>query len=216
MPTIDVDYAEFEKLLGAELHRDPEKINEVLALAKSEMKLFDENTGAMTIEVKDTNRADLWNIEGLVRTLRLLLGLDRGLKRYKTVKEIADVYVDKRLANIRPYIGCSIIKNLKLTDPMIRAVMQLQDKLDHTYGRNRRRTSIGLYNFDLMTPPFSYTVAKPTEVSFVPLGFEKEMSLKEILKHHPKGLEYGSIVRETASTRYFSTVRRGYCHFHRS
>jgi phenylalanyl-tRNA synthetase beta chain len=72
--------------------------------------------------------------------------------------------------------------------------MQLQDKLDHTYGRNRRRTSIGLYNFDLMTPPFSYTVAKPTEVSFVPLGFEKEMSLKEILKHHPKGLEYGSIV----------------------
>jgi phenylalanyl-tRNA synthetase beta chain len=29
----------------------------------------------------------------------------------------------------------------------------------------------------------------------VPLGFEKEMNLKEILKHHPKGLEYGSIVR---------------------
>ena len=195
MPTIDVDYAEFEKLLGAGLHGDPEKIDEVLALAKCEMKFLDENTGAMTIEVKDTNRADLWNIEGLIRTLRLLLGLDRGLKRYKTVKGIADVYVDKRLANIRPHIGCSIIKNLKLTDPMIRAVMQLQDKLDHTYGRNRRRTSIGLYNFDLMTPPFSYTVAKPTEVSFVPLGFEKEMNLKEILRHHPKGLEYGSIVR---------------------
>ncbi|MGA3192299.1 MAG: phenylalanine--tRNA ligase subunit beta [Candidatus Bathyarchaeia archaeon] len=194
MPTIDVDYAEFEKLLGTELHKDPEKIDKVLALAKCEMKLFDENTGAMTIEFKDTNRADLWSIEGLVRTLRLLLGLDRGLKRYKTVKELAEVYVDKRLANIRPYIGCSIIKNLKLTDPMIRAVMQLQDKLDHTYGRNRRRTSIGLYNFDLMTPPFSYTVVKPTEVSFVPLGFEKEMNLREILKHHPKGLEYGSTV----------------------
>jgi phenylalanyl-tRNA synthetase beta chain len=195
MPTIDLDYAEFERMLGIELKKDPEKINEVLALAKGEMKVFDEKTGAMTVEIKDTNRTDLWNIEGLVRTLRLLLGLDRGLKRYKTVKEIADVYVDKRLANIRPYIGCSVIKNLRLTDPIIRAVMQLQDKLDHTYGRNRRRTSIGLYNFDLMTPPFSYTVAKPTEVSFVPLGFEKEMTLKEILKHHPKGQEYGSIVR---------------------
>jgi phenylalanyl-tRNA synthetase beta chain len=194
VPTIDVDYAEFEKLLGKELHKDPEKISEVLALAKAEMKVLDENTGSMTIEVKDTNRADLWNIEGLVRTLRLLLGLDRGLKRYTTVREAAEVYVDKRLADIRPYIGCSVIKNLKLTDPMIRAVMQLQDKLDHTYGRNRRRTSIGLYNFDLMTPPFSYTVAKPTEVSFVPLGFEKEMNLKQILKQHPKGLEYGSIV----------------------
>jgi phenylalanyl-tRNA synthetase beta chain len=195
MPTIDVEYAEFEKMLGIELKKDPEKINEVLALAKGEMKAFDENSGMMTVEIKDTNRTDLWNVEGLVRTLRLLLGVDRGLKRYKTVKEIAEVYVDKRLASIRPYIGCSIIKNLKLTDPMIRAVMQLQDKLDHTYGRNRRRTSIGLYNFDLMTPPLSYTVAKPTEVSFVPLGFEKEMNLKEILKLHPKGQEYGSIVK---------------------
>jgi phenylalanyl-tRNA synthetase beta chain len=195
MPTIDIDYTEFEKMLGIKLNKDPEKINEVLALAKGEMKVFDEKTGAMTVEIKDTNRTDLWNIEGLVRTLRLLLGVDRGLKRYRTVKEIADVYVDKRLANIRPYIGCSVIKNLRLTDPIIRAVMQLQDKLDHTYGRNRRRTSIGLYNFDLMTPPFSYTVAKPTEVSFVPLGFEKEMNLKEILKNHPKGQEYGSIVR---------------------
>jgi phenylalanyl-tRNA synthetase beta chain len=195
MPTIDLDYTEFEKMLGIELRKDPEKINEVLALAKGEMKVFDEKTGAMTVEIKDTNRADLWNIEGLVRTLRLLLGLERGLRRYNTVKEIADVYVDEKLANIRPYIGCSVIKNLKLTDPIIRAVMQLQDKLDHTYGRNRRRTSIGLYNFDLMTPPFTYTVAKSTEVSFVPLGFEKKMNLKEILKRHPKGQEYGSILR---------------------
>jgi phenylalanyl-tRNA synthetase beta chain len=194
MPSIDVDYAEFEKMLGVKLDKDLEKINEVLALAKGEVKLFDEKTGTMTVEIKDTNRADLWSIEGLVRTLRLLLGLDRGLKPYKALKPIADVHVDKRLDNIRPYIGCSITKDLKLTDPMIRAIMQLQDKLDHTYGRNRRRTSIGLYDFDLTTPPFSYTVAKPTEASFVPLGFEKEMNLKQILKQHPKGLEYGSIV----------------------
>jgi len=72
--------------------------------------------------------------------------------------------------------------------------MQLQDKLDHTYGRNRRRASIGLYDFDLIKQPFSYTVAAPDEVSFVPLGFEKSLSLREILREHPKGAEYGSIV----------------------
>jgi len=194
MPTIDVDYAELQKMLGIDLKRDSEKIDEVLAFAKSEVKLFDEKTGIMNIEIKDTNRPDLWNIEGLVRTLRGFLGIDKGLRHYSLGKSVVEVYVDKRLENIRPYIGCSIVKNMKMTDPVIRGIMQLQDKLDHTYGRNRRKTSIGLYNLDLMKPPLSYTVVKPTEASFVPLGFEKRMNLKEILVEHPKGIEYGEIV----------------------
>lgn len=194
MPTIDVDYAELQKMLGIDLKRDSEKIDEVLAFAKSEVKLFDEKTGIMNIEIKDTNRPDLWNIEGLVRTLRGFLGIEKGLRHYSIGKSVAEVYVDKRLKNIRPYIGCSIVKNMKMADPVIRGIMQLQDKLDHTYGRNRRKTSIGLYNLDLMKPPLSYTVVKPTEASFVPLGFEKRMNLKEILVEHPKGIEYGEIV----------------------
>jgi phenylalanyl-tRNA synthetase beta chain len=194
MPTIDVDYAEFERMLGIELNKDLEKINDVLAFAKGEVKLFDEKTGMMSVEIKDTNRPDTWNIEGLVRTLRGFLGLDKGLRQYTAGKSLVEVCVDKRLEDIRPYIGCSIIKSVKLTDALIQAMMQLQDKLDHTYGRNRRRTSIGLYDFDLIAPPLSYAVAKPTDASFVPLGLEKKMNLKEILKEHPKGLEYGSIV----------------------
>lgn len=194
MPTIDIDYAELQKMLGIDLKRDSEKIDEVLAFAKSEVKLFDEKTGIMNIEIKDTNRPDLWNIEGLVRTLRGFLGIDKGLRHYSLGKSVAEVYVDKRLENIRPYIGCSIVKNMKMTDSVIRGIMQLQDKLDHTYGRNRRKTSIGLYNLDLMKPPLSYTVVKPTEASFAPLGFEKRMNLKEILVEHPKGIEYGEIV----------------------
>jgi phenylalanyl-tRNA synthetase beta chain len=194
MPTIDVDYAEFERMLGIELNKDLEKINDVLAFAKGEVKLFDEKTGMMSVEIKDTNRPDTWNIEGLVRTLRGFLGLDKGLRQYTAGKSLVEVYVDKRLEDIRPYIGCSIIKSVELTDALIQAMMQLQDKLDHTYGRNRRRTSIGLYDFDLIAPPLSYGVAKPTDASFVPLDLEKKMNLKEILKEHPKGLEYGSIV----------------------
>ncbi|MEM2936195.1 MAG: phenylalanine--tRNA ligase subunit beta, partial [Candidatus Bathyarchaeia archaeon] len=73
-------------------------------------------------------------------------------------------------------------------------IMQFQDKLDQTYGRMRRRTSIGLYDFSLITPPLRYGVAKPREISFAPLGFEEKMTLEEILQRHPKGLEYGHLV----------------------
>jgi phenylalanyl-tRNA synthetase beta chain len=194
MPTIDIDYDEFEKMLGIELHRDIEKVNDVLAFVKGEAKLFDENEGTMSVEIKDTNRPDVWNIEGLVRALRGFLGLEEGLREYKVGKQIAEVYVDQRLEGIRPYIGCSIAKNLKLSDKVIRGLMHMQDKLDQTYGRNRQKTSIGLYNLDLIKLPLQYTVAKPKEVSFVPLGFAEKMSLKEILTRHPKGLEYGHIV----------------------
>jgi phenylalanyl-tRNA synthetase beta chain len=194
LPTIEVDFAEFVKLLDIELERDTDRVNEVLAFAKGETKSIDEKTGLMSVEIKDTNRADLWNVEGLVRCLRGFLGLEKGLRKYTVGNVLAEVHVDGRLKRIRPFIACSVVKNLNMTDAIIRDIMQLQEKLDHTYGRSRRRASIGFYDFDLIRQPFSYTVAKPDEVSFVPLGLDKSLSLREILREHPKGVEYGSIV----------------------
>jgi phenylalanyl-tRNA synthetase beta chain len=175
-----------------------DEINEILAYVKGEVKLFDEKEGVMSVEIKDTNRPDTWNIEGLTRALRGFLGIEQGLKEYVVGKPIVEVYVDRRLENIRPYIGCSVVKNVKLTDTIITGLMHLQDKLDQSYGRNRQRTSIGLYDFDLIKSPLHYTVARPTEISFVPLAFDEKLTLKEILTKHPKGLEYGHIVSRHA------------------
>jgi phenylalanyl-tRNA synthetase beta chain len=177
-----------------EFNRNVDSINDVLALVKGEVKLLDEKEGEMNVELKDTNRPDMWSVEGLARTLRGFLEVEEGIKKYAVDKPIVDVHVDAKLETIRPYVGCAVVKNVKLTDAVIRGLMQLQEKLDQSYGRNRQRTSIGLYDFDLITPPLRYTVAKPADVSFVPLGFEEKLSLKQILRKHPKGLEYGRIV----------------------
>ena len=195
MPTIEVDYAELEHLLNLKLQGDMAKLDELLAFVKGEVKLYDKTAGVVSVEMKDTNRPDLWSVEGLARGLRGFLGFAKGLKKYTIGKSIVDVHVDSRLEKIRPFIGCAIVKNVALTDTIIRGLMHLQDKLDQTYGRNRQKTSIGIYNFNLIKPPLSYTVAKPEEISFAPLGFTEKMSLKEILKHHPKGIEYGHIVK---------------------
>ncbi len=196
MPTIDMDYADFEKLLGVEMHKDMKKLDNVLAFVKGEVKLFNEREGVLSVEIKDTNRPDLWNIEGLARALRGFLGLEKGFRHYVVDKPIVDVNVDSRLRGIRPFIGCSVVKDVKLTDTMIRGLMHLQDKLDMTYGRNRQKTSIGIYDYSLITSPLSYAVVKPTEISFVPLGFAEELNLAEILEKHPKGIEYGHIVKK--------------------
>jgi phenylalanyl-tRNA synthetase beta chain len=196
MPTIEVESAELERLLELKLQKDSQKLDEILALVKGEVKLYDEKTGVLSIEMKDTNRPDLWSVEGLTRGLQGFLNKKKGLQKYTVGKPIIEIQVDSRLQPIRPFIGCCIIKNVNLTDAIIRGLMHLQDKLDQTNGRNRQKTSIGLYDFDLITPPLSYTVVKPDEISFIPLGFTQHMTLTEILEQHPKGIEYGHIVKK--------------------
>ena len=196
MPTIDIDYHELERLLNMSLQNDMAKLDEILANIKGEVKLYNEREGIVSIEMKDTNRPDLWSVEGLSRALRGYLNQEKGPKQYEAGKPAIEVNVNAKLYNIRPFIGCSVVKDIHLTDPIIRGLMHLQDKLDKTYGRSRQKTSIGMYNLDLITPPLEYTVAKPNEVSFVPLGFTEKMSLTEILERHPKGIEYGDIVKK--------------------
>ncbi|TRO42749.1 phenylalanine--tRNA ligase subunit beta, partial [Candidatus Bathyarchaeota archaeon] len=167
----------------------------LLAFIKGEVKLYNKQENVASIELKDTGRPDLWSVEGIARTLRAFLDLEKGFKRYKTYESAVEVNVDARLRDLRPFICCSVIKEVKLTDIAIRGLMHLQDKLDQTYGRCRQKTSIGIYDYDLISPPLRYSVAKKGEVSFNPLGFDKKMSLAEILEFHPKGIEYGHIIK---------------------
>ena len=195
MPTIEVERDDLESLLGVHLPSDKEELSDILACVKGEVKAVDGQD--LRIEFKDSNRADIWGVEGLARALRGPLDLEKGLKDYRIAGSSGvEVKVDARLENIRPYIGCSVVRDIKLTDAAIRQIMRFQDKMDQTYGRNRRRTSIGVYDFDLITPPLSYRTAEPREVSFVPLEFEEELTLEEILEKHPKGIDYGHIVRD--------------------
>ena len=195
MPTIDVNYLELQRLLNVKLNGDMEKLDDILAYVKAEVKGFNEKENSVTIEMKDTNRPDLWSIEGLSRALRGYLGQEKGIKAYSVGKIAVEVNVNPKLYNIRPYICCSVIKDIHLSDDVIKGIMHLQDKLDQSHGRNRQKTSIGIYNLDLIKPPIEYTAVKPDEVRFVPLGFSEKMGLDEILEHHPKGIEYGHIVK---------------------
>ncbi|MEM1606767.1 MAG: phenylalanine--tRNA ligase subunit beta [Candidatus Bathyarchaeia archaeon] len=195
MPTIEVEREDLESLLGVKLPRSLKELDEILSFVKGEVKHVDEKE--IHIDIKDSNRADIWGVEGIARALRGILNIERGLKRYEVAGESGvEVIVDPRLKNIRPYIACAVVKGVKLSDAAIRHIMRFQDKMDQTYGRGRRRTSIGLYDFDLVTPPLRYTVSKPDEIKFVPLGFDVELTLAEILEKHPKGIEYGHIVRQ--------------------
>ncbi len=198
MPTIDVNYVELQHLLNINLSDDLDKLDEILVNIKGEVKAFDQKANSLSIEMKDTNRPDLWSIEGLIRGLRGYINQEKGIKSYNLNESTVQVNVDADLYSIRPFIGCSIIKDIHLSDDVIKGIMHLQDKLDQTHGRSRQKSSIGIYNLDLIKPPIEYTAVKASEVKFVPLGFNEKMELNEILEQHPKGIEYGHIVKKNS------------------
>ena len=174
MPTIDIDYAELQRLLKVNLNGDMEKLDDILSYVKAEVKGFNEKEDSVTIEYKDTNRPDLWSVEGLSRALRGYLGQEKGIKAYSIGKSAVEVNVDAKIFGIRPYICCSVIKDIHLSDDIIKGIMHLQEKLDQTNGRNRQKTSIGIYNLDLIKPPILYTAVKAIGCKFCAFGLHRK------------------------------------------
>ncbi len=192
MPSVQFSLDDLEGLLGKTVPRDKEGLNEILAFVKGDVESLEGD--AVSIEVKDSNRPDIWSVEGIARALRYQLGTGRGRLISVAGKSGLKAVIDKRVKPIRPFISTAIVRGLQPSEEALKGWISLQEKLDLTYGRKRKRASIGLYQADMIVSPLSYTVAKPDEASFAPLGSETKSSLREIVASHPKGLEYGEII----------------------
>ncbi|TMI40864.1 phenylalanine--tRNA ligase subunit beta [Candidatus Bathyarchaeota archaeon] len=177
--------------------RDRDGLNEIFAFVKGDVESLDGD--AVSIEVKDSNRPDIWSVEGIASALKGYLGVGRIRPITVAGRSNLNVVVDKRVKPIRPFISTAIVKGLQPTDEALKSWINLQEKLDQTYGRKRKRASIGFYQADLIQSPLSYTVANPDIITFAPLGSEEKQSLREIVSTHPKGSEYGEIISQFES-----------------
>ncbi len=190
MPIIDASLKDFNQLLGKKL--SAKELEQSLHFAKCELEAADGDQ--IRIEVNDSNRPDLWSAEGVARELRGKLGLSRGLPRARFKDSKHEVIAHDNVVAYRPGIACAVVKGLKVTEPLLVQIIQLQEKITHTFGRKREMVSIGLYEFEKLKPPIHYKAVAPESVKFVPLDFKREMSLREILGEHPKGKEFGNLI----------------------
>jgi len=142
------------------------------------------------------NRPDMYSPEGIARALRAYLEISKGLPIFNVRNGELEVYVDSSVRNVRPYIAGAVIRNVRLSDEALESIMRLQEALHESYGRKRRKVAIGIHDLDKVTPPFKYTTVDPQGIKFVPLNFEEALTPKEILELHPKGQEYGHIIKD--------------------
>jgi phenylalanyl-tRNA synthetase beta chain len=199
MPTITIHKRDLDRLTGRTL--TPAQIEEHLPWVKGEIKESIESADELRIELNDTNRPDLWCAEGIARQIRFKLGQPHKPYAFFNGSGAAPVIaVEPGLEAVRPYIGAFIARGLAVDEPLLVQTIQTQEKLAEAFGRKRRAVSLGLYRAEAVRFPVTYTPADPDAVRFVPLGMSEEMSLREILHRHPKGIQYAAILDR--QTRY--------------
>lgn len=189
MPKIDVSHKDLCSLIGRKL--SIEQLSDEILYAKGEID--EVNGDSLKVDIKDTNRPDLWSTEGVAREIRARQRKS-GLPKYDVKSSNFVVNVDSKVNGIRPYTVCAVVKGLKINETILTQLVQLQEKVAGTFGRNRKEIAIGVYDLGKIRFPIKYTTTKPNEISFVPLDFKDKMSPKEILEIHAKGKEFGHLL----------------------
>ena len=216
MPKIEVNESLFFNMLGAELEaelgakQNYDKLEEILTSAKAELDekpdtSLPEKERIIKIELNDTNRPDLWSTAGLARLLRIHAGGKSNTKSYQSflsskekTQDSAErrVKVSPELKEIRPFAAGFVISGKPIDELMLADIIQTQEKLCRNFGRKRKTVSMGVYRSKLIKWPIEYTAVDPDKTEFTPLDMEKPLLCRKILKEHPKGIEYASLLED--------------------
>ena len=138
------------------------------------------------------NRPDLLSMQGFTRAINCFFKKP-GIKTFKVNKPEKDykVIIDKSVKQVRPLTVCAIIKNLNLNNNKIKEIIEIQEKLHASYGRNRKKLAIGIYPLETIKLPIRYKALPADNIKFQPLKSKKELTGRQILSQHPAGREYG-------------------------
>jgi phenylalanyl-tRNA synthetase beta chain len=190
MPTTEFAFQDLCALLGRRIQ--PEEVRDSISMLGVDVERIDNEKIIMEVF---PNRPDLLGIEGFARALKGVMDIDSGLTEYLTEDSGIKLFVESSVKEVRPYISAGVVRDVSLTEGHLVSLMNIQEKLHITHGRNRKKVAIGVHDLSRVTPPFTYKAVGPEELSFVPLDTSISMSLSEILKKHPKGMSYAGILK---------------------
>ena len=206
MPKIECNEKLFFQSLGKKY--DYDALEEILPWAKAELDekpdmSLPEDERVVKIELNDTNRPDLWSTNGVARQLRIHQGgKTADYEKFLSTKDkILDcenriVEVDASVKDVRPYMVAFMITGKPIDDAMLKDIIQTQEKLAWNFGRKRKSLSMGVYRIDQIKFPVKYHGVDPDKTSFVPLQCEEPMTCRQILTDHPKGKDFGWILKD--------------------
>ncbi|ELZ09329.1 phenylalanyl-tRNA ligase subunit beta [Halovivax asiaticus JCM 14624] len=199
MPTVDIDPDELRTLADVTDVADEELKDDLFALGLE----YEGETEDGDFELEFApDRLDRLSVEGIARSLRYQYGEDRGVYVPTTTEADWTIRVDEAVPAERPYVTGAVIRGVDLDEESLDSLIQLQEKLHATMGRNRVKGAIGIHDLTMLrgapategNPTIRYTGVAPDGERFVPLDSDRELTPGEVLEDHPTGREYAPVV----------------------
>ncbi len=172
-----------------------EELKENISLFGTHFEGVDDND----VELEITpNRPDLFSLQRFIASFSAFMGKgkEKGLKEYKLNKPEKgfEVIIDKSVKDVRPFTACAIVKDMKFDNEKIKEIINIQEKIHTTLGRNRKKIAIGIYPLEEIKLPIRFQARKPSDIKFIPLESEREMNGLQIIQMHPTGKEYAHLL----------------------
>ncbi|MFB6082614.1 MAG: phenylalanine--tRNA ligase subunit beta [Halorientalis sp.] len=206
MPTVEIDPDELRTLTGYDEKSDAQLKEDLFGLGLE----FEGETDDGEFELEFApDRLDRLSVEGVARSLRYQYGDDRGVY----VPNTNDAEWTIRVADVpedRPYVTGAVVRGLDLDEAALDSLIQLQEKLHATMGRQRAKGAIGVHDLTMLkgdtlradddrARSVTYTGIDPEGDTFVPLEGDAELTPAEVLAEHHIGQEYADLVADYAS-----------------
>ncbi|MEK6914685.1 MAG: phenylalanine--tRNA ligase subunit beta [Nanoarchaeota archaeon] len=190
MTILNIDKKQFEKKLG----KIDSKIRNKIDMFGT--PIDNESEKEISVEIFP-NRPDLLSFYGFVRSFSAFCGkrIDNKYKAEK-LEENYKIIIDKSVKSVRPFSSCAIVKGISFDDNTINEIINIQEKLHASYGRNRKKLAIGIYPLEEIKFPITFLAMKPEDIKFQPLDYPKEINGRQILNHHPTGREYAHLLKD--------------------
>ncbi|MFH1054522.1 MAG: phenylalanine--tRNA ligase subunit beta [Candidatus Altiarchaeota archaeon] len=185
MPSVEYELGDLAHLLGRRV--GVKELQETIPMLGVDLESVDEDKLVMDVF---PNRPDMLNIEGFARALKGFMGVEVGFKEYEVGESNVTLIVDPSVDGVRPAVTAGVVLGVDMDDYTVKSIMDMQEKLHLTHGRNRMKVAIGVHDLDKVKQPFTYKAVGPDEISFTPLDMDRKLTLRQILEDHPKGRDY--------------------------
>jgi phenylalanyl-tRNA synthetase beta chain len=187
MPTIITKKTQLQSYLNTTL--SDKELREAITMLGTDIESFDEE---IKVEIFP-NRPDMLSTVGLARAVNAFVEKP-NTQKYSVTTGKETVHIDASVKDVRPHTRCLIARGLTLTEETLEELIDLQEKLHITYGRNRKKVAIGIYPLEHITLPITYTAQKPEDIVFTPLEMDKQLNAKQLLEVHPTGKKFAHLL----------------------
>lgn len=188
-------YAKQSKINGYALEElSVEQIDTTLKEMGMDMKgISNEKDPEMKVEIT-AEKMDMVSTVGIGRAIRYYRGISKNLPNYKLAPATNKVIVKSSVDSVRPKTVCVILRDVNMTQELLDEMIEIQEKIHDSFGRHRKKASIGIYPMGEFKFPVTFSGEKPEDIVFAPLEGEGEMNANEILESHETGKKFAHLL----------------------